>query len=364
MTKDRVSMQYIRRKTRMIKVGGVQVGGGAAISVQSMLNAPTTDVAACLAQLDALAEAGCDIARLAVPDMLSVKGFADIRERSPLPLVADIHFDHKLALECVAAGADKIRINPGNIGAEQNVKAVACACARRGIPIRVGVNAGSVEQELLAKYGGPTPEALCQSAQRHATLLERHGFGDICISIKSSSVTDTVAACRLLAEETDYPLHLGVTEAGTEYMGTVKSAVGIGGLLAIGIGDTIRVSLTGDPVREIVAAKAILKALGMGGGIDLISCPTCARCRVRLIDIAAEVERRCQGLETNRRVTVAVMGCEVNGPGEAREADVGLAGGDGSMSLFKKGKVVRKVPEEIAADVLMREIERMLDSEM
>lgn len=346
------------KKTRQIKVGGVAVGGGAPVSVQSMTNTDTSDAQATLAQIRALAEAGCDIVRCAVPNMEAAQALETICAQSPLPVVADIHFDYRLALAAISAGVDKVRINPGNIGGDDRVEAVVKAARERGIPIRIGVNSGSVEKEILAKYGGPTPEALVDSALYHASLLEKFDFHDICLSMKSSSVAYTMRAYQLASEKTDYPLHLGVTEAGTEYMGTIKSAAGIGGLLALGIGDTIRVSLTDDPVKEIYAARAILKAVGLNDdGINVVSCPTCGRTRIDLIDIAKEVEQRCAAIR-GKKLTVAVMGCAVNGPGEARQADLGIAGGDGVGLIFRKGEILRRVPQDQLVEELMHEIER------
>ena len=350
MTKEAIHM------TKQIHVGRVPVGGGAPIAVQSMTNTDTRDAAATLRQIGALADAGCDIVRCAVPDLEAAHALGEICEKSPIPVVADIHFDYRLALESMAAGVHKVRINPGNIGADDRVRAVANEAARRGVPIRIGVNSGSVEKEILARFGGPTPEAMVESALYHVSLLNKFDFDDICISIKSSSVPYTMRAYQLMHEKTDYPLHLGVTEAGTEYMGTVKSAAGIGGLLALGIGDTIRVSLTDDPVKEIYAAKAILKAVGLNDdGINVVSCPTCGRTRIDLISIAREVEQRCLAIH-GKKLKVAVMGCAVNGPGEAREADLGIAGGDGVGLIFRKGEIIKKVPQAELVDALMAEI--------
>ena len=348
---------YTRDRTKRISAGGVPIGGGAAVSVQSMCNVHTWDIPAVTAQIRALRAAGCDIVRLAVPDMESARAISSIKELVPgVPLVADIHFDYRLALECAARGIDKIRINPGNIGAKENVAAVARACAERHVPIRIGVNGGSLEKPLLAKYGHPTAEAIVESAKGHIRLLNDCGFDDICVSLKSSSVPLTVAAYRLAAEELPYPLHLGVTETGTAYNGVVRSAVGIGALLMEGIGDTIRVSLTADPAEEVKAGIAILKAAGLrGGGVRLVSCPTCGRTEIDLIGLAHEVESRLAGIDAD--ITVAVMGCVVNGPGEAREADYGVAGGRGCGLLFKKGEIVRKVPEEGLCDALLELIE-------
>ena len=344
--------------TRQITVGGVKVGGGAQVSIQSMLNTATTDVEGSLAQLRALKTAGCEIARLAVPDMEAAKGFAAIAAQSPLPLVADIHFDYRLAIAAAEGGAAKIRINPGNIGGEGRVKAVVDCCKANHIPIRIGVNGGSLEKGLLEKYGHPTPEALVESAFSHIALLEKYGFYDICLSMKSSNVPLMMQAYRLMHEQSDYPLHVGVTETGTEYMGTVKSAMGIGGLLCMGIGDTIRVSLTADPVREVVAAKAILKAAGLRkAGVNLVSCPTCGRTRIDLIGLANRVEEALQSCDKD--ITVAVMGCVVNGPGEAREADVGIAGGDGCGVLFVKGELREKLPYDQLLPALLRYIDNL-----
>ena len=346
----------MREMTRQIHVGSVPIGGGAPVSIQSMLNTPTTDVEASLRQIRALATAGCQIARLAVPDQNAAAGFREIASASPLPLVADIHFDHRLALLAAEGGAKKIRINPGNIGDEGKVREVTEACRERGIPIRIGVNGGSLEKRLLEKYGHPTPEALVESAFGHIELLEKWGFSDICVSMKSSSVPRTIQAYRLFSEKSDYPLHLGVTETGSVYMGTIKSAMGIGGLLCLGIGDTLRVSLTADPVEEVVAAKAILKAAGLRAeGVNLISCPTCGRTKIDLIGLVDQVEKALSGCE--KPITVAVMGCVVNGPGEAREADVGIAGGDGCGLLFAKGQLIKKLPYEELLPALLQYIE-------
>lgn len=344
--------------TRTINVGGVPVGGGAPVSIQSMTNTPTHDVDATLSQIRALAAAGCDIVRVAVPDLASAQAVGVLKMGSPVPLVADIHFDYRLALEAAEQGIDKIRINPGNIGAPDRVEAVAKACRERGIPIRVGVNGGSLEKNLLAKYGGPTPEAMVESALGHIQLLEQYGFEDICVSLKASSVPVTMNACRLMAERYDYPLHLGVTEAGTQEIGELKAAAGIGGLLALGIGDTLRVSLTADPVEEVYAARRILKAIGLRReGPELISCPTCGRTQIDLIPMARQVEELLKGVD--KPITVAVMGCVVNGPGEARHADVGLAGGKGEGVLFKHGEIVAKVPEAELVPGLMKLIEEL-----
>ena len=344
--------------TKQIHVGGVAVGGGAPVSVQSMTNTRTSDVDATLAQIRALASAGCEIVRVAVPDMEAARAVAKIKEHSRLPVVVDIHFDYKLALEAIAAGADKVRINPGNIGGEDRVKAVADACRQRGIPIRIGVNGGSLEKDLLAKYGRVCPEAMVESAFGHIRLLNKFDFDDICVSLKSSSVPFTMKAYQIMSQESDYPLHIGVTEAGTVKMGTLKSAVGIGGLLALGVGDTMRVSLSADPVEEIYAARDILKAAGIRkDGAELVSCPTCGRTRIDLISMAGEVEERLKAVKKD--ITVAVMGCIVNGPGEASAADCGIAGGIGEGVLFKKGQIIKKVPQEQLVDELFALIETL-----
>ena len=344
--------------TRQIQVGGVAVGGGAPVSIQSMLNTKTTDVEGSLSQIRALAAAGCQIARLAVPDMEAAAGFGKIAAASPLPLVADIHFDYRLAIAAAEGGAAKIRINPGNIGGEDRVKAVVDCCKAHHIPIRIGVNGGSLDKALLHKYGHPTPEALVESAFSHIALLEKYGFYDICISMKSSSVPLMMAAYRLFAEKSDYPLHLGVTETGTETMGVLKSAMGIGGLLCLGIGDTIRVSLTADPVKEVLAAKSILKAAGLRKeGVNLIACPTCGRTKIDLIGLAGRVEEALR--DCKKPLTVAVMGCIVNGPGEAREADVGIAGGEDCGVLFVKGELKEKLPYDELLPALLRYIDKL-----
>mgnify|MGYP001038097806 FL=1 len=345
-----------RENTKRINVGGVAVGGGTKVSVQSMCNTKTWDAEATAAQIREFAAAGCDIVRVAVPDMRSAQAISEIKERVDMPLVADIHFDYRLALEAAARGADKIRINPGNIGGEENVKAVAEACRARKIPIRIGVNAGSLEARLIEKYGHPCPEAMVESARGHVALLNKYGFDDICLSLKTSSVPLTIASYRMAAECFPYPLHLGVTETGTEWNGTIQSAVGIGTLLCEGIGDTIRVSLTADPVREVAAGVAILKAAGLrSGGVKFVSCPTCGRTEIDLISLAKDVEARVKNID--RDITVAVMGCVVNGPGEAREADYGVAGGKGKGILFKKGQVLGTYPYERLCDALTELIE-------
>ena len=344
--------------TKQIMVGAVPVGGGAPVSIQSMCSTKTHDVEATVEQILRLEEAGCQIVRVAVPDMAAAKAVGAIRSRIHIPLVTDIHFDYKLALESVDQGADKIRLNPGNIGGEDRVKAVAEACRRRGVPIRIGVNGGSLERELRKKYGGATAEALVDSAMGHVALLNKFDFDDICISVKCSSVPVTMAAYRLLSQRCSYPLHLGVTEAGTPSMGVIKSAMGIGGLLCLGIGDTLRVTLTADPVEEIYAAKKILRAAGLRqDGPNLIACPTCGRTNIDLIPLAEEVERRL--MDCTKPITVAVMGCAVNGPGEAASADVGIAGGRGEGLIFRRGEILRKVPQGRLVEELMAEIEKL-----
>lgn len=347
-----------RRKSRKVKIGNLYIGGSEHIAVQSMLNVPAHDVEGNVRQAIALEKAGCEIIRVSVPDKEAVKTVEALKAAVKAPIVADIHFDYKLALDSLAAGVDKIRLNPGNIGSDDRVKAVADECARKGVPIRIGVNSGSLEKEILAKYGSPTPEAMCESAMYHVKLLEKFDFDNIVISIKSSDVQKMYEAYELLAEKCDYPLHLGVTEAGTQRMGLIKSAIGIGGLLLRGIGDTIRVSLTADPVNEVYAGFDILKAAGLLTGTPtLVSCPTCGRTKIDLISIASEVEEHLRNVKKD--IKVAVMGCAVNGPGEAREADIGIAGGDGCGLIFKKGEIIRKVPEEDIVAELLSEIEKM-----
>ena len=334
----------------------MEIGGNAPVTVQSMCNTKTWDVESTLRQIREFQAAGCDIVRIAIPDMKSAEAVEKIREGTDMPLVADIHFDYRLALMVAERGIDKIRINPGNIGGEEHVKAVAEACKARNIPIRIGVNAGSLEKHLIEKYGHPCPEALVESARDHAQMLEKYDFGDICLSLKTSSVPLTIAAYRLAAETFDYPLHLGVTETGTEYNGTIQSAVGIGTLLSEGIGNTIRVSLTADPVKEVTAGLAILKAAGLKkGGVKFVSCPTCGRTEIDLISLATETEKRVSKI--NRDITVAVMGCVVNGPGEAREADYGIAGGKNNGLIFKKGEIVGTYPYDRLLDALLELIE-------
>ena len=337
--------------SKQIQVGSVAVGGGAPVSIQSMCNTPTQDVAATVSQILRLEKAGCEIIRVAVPDQDAARAVGEIKRRIHIPLVCDIHFDYKLALLCAEQGADKIRINPGNIGSKDRVRAVADACRERGIPIRIGVNGGSLEKDLLAKYGGVCPEAMVESAFGHIRLLNKFDFDDICVSLKSSSVPMTMKAYQIMSQESNYPLHIGVTEAGTVRMGTLKSAVGIGGLLALGIGDTMRVSLSADPVEEVYAARDILKAAGIRKeGAELVSCPTCGRTRIDLISLAGEVEERLKIVD--KPITVAVMGCVVNGPGEASAADCGIAGGVGEGLLFKKGQIIKKVPQDQLVDEL------------
>lgn len=344
--------------TRQILVGGIPIGGGAPVVIQSMLNTKTTDVVGSLAQIRQLSAAGCQIARLAVPNMEAARGFAQICKESPIPLVADIHFDYRLAIAAAEGGASKIRINPGNIGGEDRVKAVVDVCKDKHIPIRIGVNGGSLEAGLLEKYGHPTAEALVDSAFGHLELLEKFGFYDIAVSMKSSTVSTMVAACRLFRERCDYPLHIGVTETGPVKQGLIKSAMGIGTLLLDGIGDTIRVSLTDDPVEEVYAAKDILKAAGLRKeGVNIISCPTCGRTRIDLIGLVNRVDEALKNCD--KPITVAVMGCVVNGPGEAREADIGIAGGDGWGMIFEKGVQVEKLPYEDLLPALLSRIEKM-----
>lgn len=350
---------FIKRKaTKKIRVGDVFIGGDAPVTVQSMTNTDTRDIEATVNQIKMLAEAGCDIVRLAVPDIQAAEALKQIKKVVKMPLVADIHFDYRLALASMESGVDKIRLNPGNIGDTHRVRAVVEMARKREIPIRIGVNSGSVERQILQKYGGVTPEGMVESALGHARILEDLDYDKIAFSIKASSVPMTIAAYRLMSEKSSYPLHIGVTESGTVYKGTIKSSIGIGCLLAEGIGDTLRVSLTGDPVEEVRVGIEILKALDIRkGGIDFVSCPTCGRCQVDLISIANEAEKRLHNIQKD--IKVAVMGCAVNGPGEAREADIGIAGGKGEVLLFKKGEIIRKVPQEKAVDELLDEIEKL-----
>ena len=348
----------MKRTSLPIMAGSVQIGGGAPVSIQSMLSTPAEDFAASAAQAKRLEAAGCEIIRAAIPNMNAVGLIPVLKEAVSVPLVADIHFDYRLALESVAAGIDKIRINPGNIGDDSRVKQVVDACRLHNVPIRVGVNSGSLEKHILAKYGAPTAQALVDSALYHVRLIEKYDYDKIAISIKSSDVPTMIEAYRLAAEQCPYALHLGVTEAGTARMGLIKSAIGIGSLLCDGIGDTIRVSLTADPVEEIAAAKDILKSIGLRkNGVNIVSCPTCGRTKIDLIGLAHKVEEALKDCE--KSLTVAVMGCAVNGPGEAREADIGVAGGDGCALLFKKGEILRKVPEDKVLEELLKEIESM-----
>lgn len=343
---------------KQVVAGNVKIGGGAKISVQSMLNIPAEDIEGSVKQAVELEKAGCDIIRAAIPNMDAIRLIPAIKQAVSIPLVADIHFDYRLALEAVSAGVDKIRINPGNIGDDSRVKAVADACRLNNVPIRIGVNSGSLEKNILEKYGHPTPEALCESALYHASLLEKFDFNDIVLSMKSSSVSTMVKAYELAAQKCDYPLHLGVTEAGTERMGIIKSSAGIGSLLIKGIGDTIRVSLTADPVREVAAAHDILKALDIETeGIQFVSCPTCGRTKIDLIGLANQAQERLKDCKKN--IKVAIMGCAVNGPGEAKEADIGIAGGNGVGLVFKKGEIIKKVSENQLIDALVEEVNKL-----
>ena len=347
---------YTRRQAKEIKIGSVTIGGNNPIAVQSMLNTPASDADACVEQALRLEKAGCEIIRTAVPDLDCVKTVYKLKENLHIPVVADIHFDYRIALECAEAGVDKIRINPGNIGSDDRVKAVADKCRLKGIPIRIGVNSGSLEKEILAKYGSPTPDALAESAMYHVGLLKKFDFEDIVISLKSSDVRRSFEAYSKVADMCDYPLHIGITEAGTQRMGIIKSSAGLGAMLINGIGDTIRISLTADPEKEVDAAYDLLKALDLRQrGIRFVSCPTCGRTKIDLIKLAGEAEERLKGC--NKNITVAIMGCIVNGPGEAREADIGIAGGDGCGLIFRKGEILRKVPEDMLLDELVKEIE-------
>lgn len=344
--------------TKQVNAGGVLIGGGADVTIQSMLNIPAEDIPESVEQARRLQDAGCEIIRAAVPDLSAVQLIYALKQALSIPVVADIHFDYRIAIECVAAGVDKIRINPGNIGSQDRIKAVADACRQKNIPIRIGVNSGSLEKHILSKYGAPTSEALCESALYHASLLEKFDFNDIVLSMKSSDVKTMVSAYELASEKCDYPLHLGVTEAGTKRMGMIKSAAGIGSLLLHGIGDTIRISLTDDPVEEIYAARDLLKAIGVRkGGVTFVSCPTCGRTKINLISLANQAEEKLR--DCKKDIKVAIMGCVVNGPGEAREADIGIAGGKGEGLIFKKGEVIKKVPENKLISELMKEIDKM-----
>ncbi|MBP2633492.1 MAG: 4-hydroxy-3-methylbut-2-en-yl diphosphate synthase [Firmicutes bacterium] len=352
----------MRKNTRAIKIGNIQIGGGAPIVVQSMTNTKTDDVVASVAQINALAAVGCDIVRLAVPDMEAAKALKQIKSKVNVPLIADIHFDYRLALEAMESGIDALRLNPGNIGDEDRVKTVVKEAKRRHIPIRIGVNAGSLDKVLLSKYGRPTPEAMVESAMQHIAILEKLDFYDTKISLKAHDVPLTIAAYQLMSETVDYPLHLGITEAGTVNSGIIKSSVGIGALLTQGIGDTFRISLTGDPVIEVKVANQILKSLGLKEyGPTMISCPTCGRCNINLAEIAMRVENKLSTIQ--KPISVAVMGCVVNGPGEAREADVGIAGGRGEGLIFRKGQIIRKVPEINLIDELFSEIDNILEED-
>ncbi|MCI5537765.1 MAG: flavodoxin-dependent (E)-4-hydroxy-3-methylbut-2-enyl-diphosphate synthase [Oscillospiraceae bacterium] len=348
----------MRRKTKEVRIGNIKIGGDNPIAVQSMLNTPASDSEACVRQAKELEKAGCEIIRTAVPNLDCVKTIYALKENINVPIVADIHFDYRIALECAEAGVDKIRINPGNIGSDDRVKAVADKCREKNIPIRVGVNSGSLEKEILAKYGSPTPEALCESALYHTSLLEKFDFDNIVISLKSSDVKKAYDAYTLISQKCDYPLHIGITEAGTQRMGIIKSSAGLGALLLNGIGDTMRVSLTADPVNEVYAGYDILKALGIRKhGVNIVSCPTCGRTKIDLISLASKVEDALK--DCDKQITVAVMGCIVNGPGEAREADIGIAGGDGCGLIFKKGEIMKKLPEDELLPALLDEINKL-----
>ena len=346
-----------RRKCRSVKVGNVVIGGTAPVCIQSMLNIPADDIERSCEQAKRLEEAGCEIIRAAAPNVEAAKLIYALKNTVSVPIVADIHFDYKIALACIDAGVDKVRINPGNIGSRDRVEAVVKACSDKKVPIRIGVNSGSVEKSILARYGGPTAEALCESALYHASILEELGFYDTVLSMKSSDVKTTIDAYRLAAQKCDYPLHLGVTEAGTTRLGIIKSSVGLGSLLCDGIGDTIRVALTAAPVEEVYAAKDLLKCIGLRGGVQFVSCPTCGRTRINVISIAEKVQEALKGCEKN--IKVAVMGCAVNGPGEAKKADIGIAGGDGCAMIFRKGEILRKVPESEVVEQLLEEIEKL-----
>ncbi len=348
----------MRRKTKEVRIGNIKIGGDNPIAIQSMLNTPASDSNSCVRQAEELEKAGCEIIRTAVPNLDCVKTIYALKENVNVPIVADIHFDYKVALECAEAGVDKIRINPGNIGSDDRVKAVADKCREKNISIRVGVNSGSLEKEILAKYGSPTPEALCESALYHTSLLEKFDFDNIVISLKSSDVQKAYDAYTLISQKCDYPLHIGITEAGTQRMGIIKSAAGLGALLLNGIGDTMRVSLTADPVKEVYAGFDILKALGIRKhGVNIVSCPTCGRTKIDLISLASKVEDALK--DSDKKITVAVMGCIVNGPGEAKEADIGIAGGDGCGLIFKKGEIMKKLPENELLPALLDEINKL-----
>ena len=350
-----MGMIMMKKSTRKVNVGGIVIGGGAPVTVQSMTNTDTRDISSTCDQISRLTDVGCDIIRLAIVDMEAAEAVKEIRKRCLVPLVADIHFDYRLALECIENGIDKIRINPGNIGGEERIAKVVGAAKERNIPIRIGINSGSIEKDILFEYGKPCAQAMVQSAKRHIDLLLNHNFEDIIVSLKASDVPMTIESYRLIAGMYDFPLHLGVTEAGTLHSGIIKSSVGIGTLLAEGIGDTIRVSLTGDPVDEVIAGRKILSSLNLlKENVNIISCPTCGRCRVNIIDIASELERKVSRIKKN--ITVAIMGCAVNGPGEACEADIGIAGGENEYLLFEKGMIVGKIPAENILDVLMDKI--------
>ncbi len=347
-----------RKKTRVVAVGNVNIGGEFPVVIQSMCNTDTRDVAATVAQILALEDAGCEVVRVAIPDMVAADAVAEIKKRIHIPLIADIHFDYRLALRVMELGIDKVRINPGNIGVEEHTRAVVEMAKEKKIPIRIGVNSGSVEQEIIDQYGGVTPEGMVESALKHVAILEKYGFYDTISAIKATNVQASIKCCQLLSEAVDYPIHVGITESGTLYGGTIKSAVGIGAILAMGIGNTIRVSLTGDPIEEVKAAREILKSLGLRQfGVDFVSCPTCGRTQINLIAIANQVEERCRKIDKN--IKVAVMGCVVNGPGEAREADIGIAGGNGVGIVFKKGEIICTVPEGDLVETLMAEIEKL-----
>ncbi len=352
------------RQTRQITIGNIKVGGGAPITVQSMTKTDTRDIPATVAQIKELEKAGCDIIRLAVPDMESAKSLGEIKRQVNIPIVSDIHFDYRLALEAIDQGVDALRINPGNIGSKPRIKAVVDAAKGRRIPIRIGVNSGSLEKEILRQYGSPTAEALAESAFKHVRILEDLDFRDIKISVKSTDVMTMIGAYRIIAEKTDYPLHLGVTEAGTIKMGTIKSAIGIGTLLAEGIGDTIRVSLTGDPVQEVYAGIDILRSLGIRkNGVEIISCPGCGRLEIDLMRLVDDVEERVRKFHFDKPLKVAILGCVVNGPGEATEADLGIAGGRGKGMLYREGKLIKSVKEEEIVDALIEEIEKVADKQ-